>query len=114
MSSAFWFDKQSHVTRIVNVWLQDQLSHVSLNSRSTCLGSIYTSESGAIWNVDWSVSKDVATNLVLDPPSTGVSAKATAGKTSLDIYTVNEFTFSNFVALIITTRLKCQLKDEIS
>ena len=36
----FWFDKQSHVTKIVDVWCQSQLSRVSLNSRSTCFGSI--------------------------------------------------------------------------
>ena len=37
--SAFRFDKQSHVTEIVNVWRHNQLSLLSLNSRSTCFGS---------------------------------------------------------------------------
>ena len=40
MSSPFWFDKQSHVTRVVNIWRQNQLSRVSPNSRSACIGSI--------------------------------------------------------------------------
>ena len=40
LSSHFWFEKQSHVTRVVNFWRQNQLSLVSLNSRSTCFGSI--------------------------------------------------------------------------
>ena len=40
VSSPFWFDKQSHMTQIINIWRQNQLSHVSLNLRSTCLGSI--------------------------------------------------------------------------
>ena len=38
--SAFRFDKQSHMTEIVNVWHHNQLSLLSLNSRSTCFGSI--------------------------------------------------------------------------
>ena len=38
VSSPFWFDKQSHLTRIINLWHQNQLSHVSLNSWSTCFG----------------------------------------------------------------------------
>ena len=37
--SAFQFDKQSHVTKIVNVWRHNQLLLLSLNSRSTCFGS---------------------------------------------------------------------------
>ena len=37
--SAFRFDKQSQVTNIVNVWRLNQLSLLSLNSRSTCSGS---------------------------------------------------------------------------
>ena len=45
-SSPFWFDKQSHVTRVVNVWRRSQLSRVSLNSRSTyCFGSTYSETS---------------------------------------------------------------------
>ena len=38
VSSPFWFDKQSHLTRIINLWHQNQLSQVSLNSWSTCFG----------------------------------------------------------------------------
>ena len=38
--SAFQFDKQSHVTKIVNVWCPNQLSLLSLNLWSTCFGSI--------------------------------------------------------------------------
>ena len=37
--SAFRFDKQSHVTKIVNVWRHNQLLLLSLNSRCTCFGS---------------------------------------------------------------------------
>ena len=40
MRSPFRFDKQSHVTEIVDVWRYSQLSRLSLNSRSTCFGSI--------------------------------------------------------------------------
>ena len=40
MRSTFRFDKQSHVTEIVNVWRHNQLSLLSLNSWSTCFGSI--------------------------------------------------------------------------
>ena len=40
MRSPFWFDKQSHVTKIVDVWSQSQPPQLSLNSRSTCFGSI--------------------------------------------------------------------------
>ena len=40
MSSPFWFDKHCHVTRVVNIWQQNQLSRVSPNSRSACFGSI--------------------------------------------------------------------------
>ena len=39
MCSVFRFDKQSHVTEIVNVWLHNQLLLLSLNSWSTCFGS---------------------------------------------------------------------------
>ena len=34
VSSPFWFDKQSHVTPVVNVWHQNQPSHLSLHSKS--------------------------------------------------------------------------------
>ena len=40
MRSLFRFDKQSHVTEIVDVWRHSQLSCLSLNSWSTCFGSI--------------------------------------------------------------------------
>ena len=40
MRSTFRFDKQSHVTEIVNVWRHNQLLLLSLNSRSTCFGSM--------------------------------------------------------------------------
>ena len=39
VSTHFWFDKRSHVTKIVDVWRHSQLSCLSLNSRSTCFGS---------------------------------------------------------------------------
>ena len=39
MSSPFWFDKQSHVTYVVNVQRQNQPSCMSSNSQSTCFGS---------------------------------------------------------------------------
>ena len=42
--SAFRFDKQSHVTEIVNVWRDNQPLLLSLNSRSTCFGSKKGSE----------------------------------------------------------------------
>ena len=38
--SAFRFDKQSHVTEMAIVWRPNQLSLLSLNSRSTCFGSM--------------------------------------------------------------------------
>ena len=37
--SPFRFDKQNHVTEIVNVWRHNLLSLLSVNSRSTCFGS---------------------------------------------------------------------------
>ena len=37
--SSFGFDKQSHVTEIVDVWSHSQLARLSLNSQSTCFGS---------------------------------------------------------------------------
>ena len=37
--SAFQFDTQSHVTKIINVWRHNQLLLLSLNWRSTCFGS---------------------------------------------------------------------------
>ena len=40
MRSPFWFDKQNQVTKIVDVWSRSQLPQFSLNSRSTCFGSI--------------------------------------------------------------------------
>ena len=49
VSSPFWIDKQSHMTRVLNVRRQNQLSRVSLNSRSTCFDNtfflLFTSES---------------------------------------------------------------------
>ena len=42
--SAFRFDKQSHVTNIVNVRRNNQLSLLSLNLRSTCFGSMCDTE----------------------------------------------------------------------
>ena len=39
--STFRFHKQSHVTEIVNVWRRNQLSVLSLNSRSTAPGGLY-------------------------------------------------------------------------
>ena len=38
--STFRFGKQSHVTEIVNVWRHNQLSLLSLYSRSICFGSM--------------------------------------------------------------------------
>ena len=40
--SAFYSNKQGHVIEIVDVLRQNQLSRVSLNSRSICFGSIQT------------------------------------------------------------------------
>ena len=40
VSAPFWFDKQSHMTQIINIWRQNQLSQISLNLRPTCFGSI--------------------------------------------------------------------------
>ena len=39
MRLAFRFDKQSHVTEIIDVWHHSQLSLFSLNLQSTCFGS---------------------------------------------------------------------------
>ena len=48
--SPFGFDKQSHVTKIVDVWRHSQLSRLSLNSRSTCFGS--NSQIAVFWEDD--------------------------------------------------------------
>ena len=47
VSSPFWFDRQSHKTRVVNVWRQNQLSRASLNSQSTCYASMILGNSSA-------------------------------------------------------------------
>ena len=39
VSSPFWFDKQSHVTSVVNVWHQNQPSCLSLNSQSSSIST---------------------------------------------------------------------------
>ena len=41
MCSAFWFDKQSDVIKIVDVWSRSQPPRLSLNSRSTCFSNNY-------------------------------------------------------------------------
>ena len=45
MRSPFWFDKQSHVTKIIYVQRRSQLPRLSLNSLSTCFGSMLFTKS---------------------------------------------------------------------
>ena len=52
--SAFRFDKQSKVIEIVDVWRHNQLSLLSLNSRSTCFSSIMTQTTTlSSWPLSW-------------------------------------------------------------
>ena len=56
----FWFDKQRHVTWIVNVWRQNQLSRVPLNLQSTCL-----TEQNKWQKYHWLFSKNSLINKLL-------------------------------------------------
>ena len=57
MGSPSWWDKQSHVTKIVDVWRRSQQPRLSMNSRSTCFGSSTLTDLLEATN-SWSVNID--------------------------------------------------------